>query len=206
MHNQLSQTPTVMSQLKSKTTPAHKQLELTPCLKRLFAGDYTIDEYASLLSYFYSYFNAIEPLLFDDIPAQYQSQLAHRRKIEFLQKDLLFLNVDINQLTACNILPPLDSFAKKMGAMYVLEGSLLGGRIIGQHLKNHFDTDMSPALNFYSCYGANLDTEWRNFATLMVQCFDSDNQALTNEVIESANATFLALQQWLEWCSAKKSV
>jgi heme oxygenase len=188
----------IMALLKDNTATAHKQLEKSFCFKRLFANDYTMNEYAQLLSYFYRYYAATESLLFADLPSEYQSYLQHRRKTHLLSHDLNCLNVNPDSLPECKTLPRLTTFAKKMGALYVLEGSLLGGRVIGRHLQAHFGENTVLPLNFYSCYGADLIVQWQGFSLFMGECFNHQNDELINDVIDSANMTFSSLQQWVD--------
>lgn len=196
--------PNIMVRLKNDTQAAHQHLEKDPCFKRLFAKDYRLNEYTQLLSYFYGYFSGIEPALFDDLPAELHSQLLYRRKTHLLQQDLNVLGVhNADSLPICSALPDLTTFAKKMGALYVLEGSLLGGRVIGRHLSQQLGDDVSSALNFYHCYGTDLETQWRGFAVLMTQCFDSQPEAEINAVLASATATFTTLGQWVAVCAEK---
>lgn len=197
--------PNIMMRLKNDTGTAHKQLEKSACFKRLFADDYTISEYAQLLGFFYGYFSAIEPVLFVDLSQGYHSGLQYRTKTHLLRQDLTFLSTNADELSLCETLPELASFAQKMGSLYVLEGSLLGGRVIGRHLTSHFGTDIVSALNFYHCYGDNLDRQWRGFSAFMMHSFDNQNDEVINEVIGSANATFTTLQQWVEHCSGDSS-
>lgn len=197
--------PNIMVRLKNDTQAAHQHLEKAPCFKRLFAKDYRLNEYTQLLSYFYGYFSGIEPLLFDNLPAELHSQLLYRRKTHLLQQDLNVLGINsAGNLPICEALPNLTTFAQKMGALYVLEGSLLGGRVIGRHLSQQLGDDVSSALNFYHCYGADLETQWRGFAVLMTQCFDSQPEAEINAVLASATATFATLGQWVAVCAAKE--
>jgi heme oxygenase len=188
----------IMTLLKENTATAHKQLEKSSCFKRLFANDYSINEYAQLLSYFYGYYEAIEPILFNELPTEYYPNLQHRTKTHLLHQDLTSLNVNADALPVCEVIPSLITFAQKMGVLYVLEGSLLGGRVIGQHLTEHFDADALLPLNFYNGYGADLHLEWQKFSLFMGQCFNHQDKAITDEVIDSANATFATLQQWVE--------
>jgi len=196
----------IMTLLKNHTAVAHKQLENVPFLKRLFASDYTTTEYTRLLSYFYSYFIAVEPLLFADLPHEYSPQLQHRTKTHLLRQDLVSLGVNVDSLPKSHLLPDLTTFAKKMGVLYVLEGSLLGGRIIGQHLKKHFGEDVCLPLNYYSCYGIDLHGQWQNFALFMGQCFDHQSDEIIHEVIDSANETFDSLQKWIEYRLAQEVI
>jgi heme oxygenase len=126
--------------------------------------------------------------------------LGHKAKSELLIKDILLLGMDnaqIQHLPRCEKLPQLSSFAQQMGALYVLEGSVLGGRIISKRLKEQFGADIQDKLNFYGCYGENVGTEWKNFQNFMANQFDDKAEDMP-EVVAAANATFLALQQWLD--------
>jgi heme oxygenase len=190
----------IMANLRQGTAAAHKQLEKSSCFKRLFANDYQLDEYASLLSYFYGFFAAIEPTLFKDLPTSYRDCVKHRQKTQLLRKDLAFFDKNTDDLAICDNLPPMNNFAEKMGVLYVLEGSMLGGRMIGRHLSKHFQTDIQPALNFYHCYGENLDKEWQAFSAMMNRCFADAESTEHSEILAAANATFMGLQAWVERC------
>ncbi len=194
----LSATLNVMAELKTKTHSAHKELEKLHCFKRLFSDDYQIDEYSRLLGSFYGVFCAVEPLLFSNLPADQQPLLRHRVKTPCLKLDLAVFGKNPHDLPSCQNIPDLETFGKKMGALYVLEGSTLGGRIIGKHLSNHFGAQVGPALNFYGCYGQNVDVEWRSFIHIMDSHFSGE--PAVDEVVQAACATFAGLQQWLEHC------
>ncbi len=195
----------IMTLLKNNTAIAHKQLENVPFFKRLFASDYTTTEYKHLLSSFYRYFAAVEPILFADLPPESHPHLLHRIKTHLLRQDLVSLDVNVEALAMSHILPPLTTFAQKMGVLYVLEGSQLGGRIISQHLKNHFGARTALPINFYSCYGTDLHLQWQGFSLYMGESFNHQNDAVIHEVIDSANATFASLQKWIEYCEAQQA-
>jgi heme oxygenase len=186
-----------MMRLKNDTAKVHQQLEKSPCFKRLFASDYALAEYTDLLKGFYGYYAAIEPQLFNSLPVAYQGSLLHRKKIHLLQKDLHFLGCNTEDLAVCAVLPELLTFAQKLGAIYVLEGSTLGGRVIGRHLTRHFGEKITPALHFYNSYGANLDKEWHAFTALMLRYFDYQTELAKDAAAATARATFTSLEQWL---------
>jgi heme oxygenase (biliverdin-IX-beta and delta-forming) len=201
-----TQQQSIMANLRQGTATAHKQLEKSLCFKRLFANDYQIEEYTVLLGYFYGFFAAIEPILFKDLPASYRDCVKYRQKTQLLRKDLEFFDKNTDDLTVCDTLPPMNNFAEKMGVLYVLEGSMLGGRMIGRHLSKHFQTDIQPALNFYHCYGENLDKEWQAFSAMMNRCFADAESTEHSEILAAANATFMGLQAWVERCMSAEQV
>jgi heme oxygenase len=187
----------IMARLKNETTSAHKQLEKVPCVQRLFASDYQLIEYSGLLSRFYGYFAAIEPLLFVGLPTEYSACLQYRTKTGLLKQDLAVLDIDASKLPLCTQLPELGAFSQKMGAFYVLEGSTLGGQVISRHLSGQLGDDIAQALHFYQSYGKNVHAEWQGFAMLMSRCFENPEDRAADEVVATANQTFASLQQWL---------
>lgn len=192
--------PLVMSALKTETMSAHKQLERTNYFIRLFEPDYSIQEYRRLLCRFYGFFSAIEPLIFENLTETQLSVLGHKVKVGLLAKDISLFEGDeagLQNMPRCDKLPRLNSFARQMGAFYVLEGSTLGGRIIAKRLKEHFGTEILDKLNYYNCYGENISVEWKGFQSFMGSQFD-DKEAEIPDVIAAANDTFLCLHQWFD--------
>jgi heme oxygenase (biliverdin-IX-beta and delta-forming) len=190
----------IMALLKSETSTAHRQLERNRSLSRLFQSDYSISEYQELIGKFYGYFSAIEPLIFNDLKIENSQVLRHRSKTPSLANDLALLEVNGSTLTSrscCENLPLLDSFARRMGALYVLEGSTLGGRIISKHLKEHFGEAIKDKLNYYQSYGDNLMSEWAAFQQFMTDHFDGKTDEIT-EVVSAAIETFSCLDSWLQ--------
>jgi heme oxygenase (biliverdin-IX-beta and delta-forming) len=190
----------VMSLLKSETAAVHRQLERNRFLFRLFQTDFSMQEYQQLLCKFYGFFSAIEPLIFTNLNAANSQLLAHRTKSELLARDLSVLEVDDTKLTTisrCEELPLLNSFSRQMGALYVLEGSTLGGKIISKRLKDLFGEAVINKMNYYQSYGENLILEWTSFQNFMCENFDNKENDIS-EIINAAIETFLCLDRWLE--------
>jgi heme oxygenase (biliverdin-IX-beta and delta-forming) len=190
----------VMSLLKSETAAVHRQLERNRFLFRLFQTDFSIQEYRQLLCKFYGFFSAIEPLIFTNLNAVANQALAHRTKSELIVMDLSLLEMDetnFKTISKCEELPLLNSFARQMGALYVLEGSTLGGRIISKRLKDQFGETIVNKMNYYQSYGENLILEWTSFQNFMAEHFD-DKEDEISEVVNAAIETFLCLDSWLE--------
>ncbi len=200
--------PLIMSLLRTETQFAHKQLEQTKILARLFAPDFALAEYRDLLSRFYGFVSAIEPLIFANLPTSHQPVLAHRLKADLLLQDLVALGMDVSavsHLPRSDDLPNLDSFPHQMGALYVMEGSTLGGRVISKRLQERFGTTIDDKLNYYQCYGDNTGAEWKVFQTFMGRQFDENGDGMA-AVIAAANATFTALYHWLDQPAAHQAI
>ena len=50
----------------------------------------------------------------------------------------------------------------RAGAIYVVEGSALGGKVIAQHLRRHFGRAIESALSYYDLYGKDVGRIWRD--------------------------------------------
>ena len=189
----------ITATLRQQTRVSHERIERVPRLAHLFMPDYRRDDYRDLLARLYGFYEAMESALFADLPAFAQAVLGHRRKSRLLARDLRALGVkraDFEHLPLCFKLPPLDSYAARMGVFYVLEGATLGGELIRRQLLEHFGVEISPALNFYGCYGDEAGAEWRAFRNFMTDYFDGCQQSI-DDAVSSANAAFTCLEEWL---------
>jgi len=116
-----------------------------------------------------------------------------RCRVPALAQDLTYLGLSS---TGIEDLPqarpiPLPSPAAAMGALYVLEGSTLGGRVIGRHITaTHGLT--GPGLAYYSGHGARTGAMWLAFRTRL-DTFEGD----AAQVVSAANGTFDAMRDWL---------
>ena len=140
----------------------------------------------------------MEPRLFADLPSAWQGSLRYRQKRHLLKHDLSVLGVEADTVPICSSLPQVDTPSKKLGAMYVLEGSTLGGKIIRRQLLAQLGMTINHALNFYQCYGENLDTEWQQFACFMARHFDQASPEAIEQAATAALETFNHLHEWLD--------
>lgn len=184
---------TIMSRLRKETRREHQRIEKLQSMARIFSHDYTLTEYRHLLARLYGFYRAIEPMIFKD------NTLYDRQKTVLLVRDLEALgltNTEIRNLPAPTSLPSLNTFSRRMGALYVLEGSTLGAQVINRRLLNHFRDTVAGAIHFYSCYGDKVSIKWHEFREVMSRNFDDLPNA--QEVIASARNTFSAFHMWLE--------
>lgn len=181
--------------LRHDTRVQHDAIEQVAVMRRLFATDYQVDEYRSLLLRMYGFYAALEPSLFSDVPSELG--LAQRRKTPWLAKDLAQLGTDAAELRVaprCFSLPPTQAWPDKLGVFYVLEGSTLGGQVICRQLEQQFDwsPDGVDPLRFYYGYGDSSGHQWRTMKTLLNACDAGADQA-----VAAAGETFERLTAWL---------
>lgn len=184
----------VATALKDNTVDAHQELEalLIPKLRTAC----TRADYARLLKTFYGYFAPVEKRIEQYITSLQMPDIRQRRKASFLLDDLTCLGVSTDQLPLSNFLPQIESEAEAWGALYVLEGSTLGGRGITKMLLKQCPELTLHEIKFFNGYGDETGPMWVRFQkALNGLAYQTGDMAAANR---SANATFLNFKQWIE--------
>jgi heme oxygenase len=185
--------PPLLSALKQTTWPLHQRLE-----KRmdLFDPGFSRADYIRLLEAFWGYYRPIEPRLADNIELCARlPDIRRRAKLPWLEKDLSALGIASGlreQLPVCDDLPPCDSLAEALGCLYVLEGSSLGGQVIGRHFQRTLALDADHGLAFFTGHGEGARAMWQTFGECLAAA-GADETTL----IHAAGETFLSLERWL---------
>ena len=159
----------------------------------LLATPIDADRIVRLLERFHGFHAALEPALKGLVP---EALLAPRRKLPLLQNDLRCLGVSeagLLALPVCRQAADLcDSRAGAAGALYVMEGSTLGGRIISRCLQA---APWHPPqhLQYWNPYGDQTGARWAESLAYLQSLPRADADAIAR----SAVATFSVLQAWL---------
>jgi len=176
--------------LRHATRTAHAQLESA---LNLLAAPIASDRIVCLLERFHGFHAAWEPALKGLVPDEL---LAPRLKLALLRQDLRSLGVGDRRLRAlpdCHAAAGLCATeADAAGALYVMEGSTLGGRIISRSLQE------SPwlgrrRLQYWNPYGEDTGKRWSETLAYLESLPSSGSDA----IIRSAIATFDVLHAWL---------
>ena len=190
----------VMKRLKEETRPMHDAIEKNEYLARVTSDSIQLDEYYKILEAFWGYYAPLEPLLFDNAiePWLETFNVAQRLKLPLLKADLLSTGkhseASIAAISQCDSLPTIDSSAKKLGVLYVLEGSTLGGSVITRHLKSKLGDLVENCTQFYFPYGEMTGPNWKNFAMLVERSCTPDEH---DEIVDAAKQTFETLDNWM---------
>lgn len=169
-------------QLKEATKVAHQELEKTVVLRlKTIRSD---SDYAAVLKCFYAYFSAIEHAIAPYINPSNLGDYQNRRNSSYLQKDIQDLGGNIEALPEVSI-PTIQSTADAFAALYVLEGSIMGGPYIVQMLQKY---GLSKGFSFFSGYGEQSQAMWQLFTTALNSVAkDADTEL---HMIARANETF----------------
>lgn len=172
------------NQIKQETREAHQELEkqVITRLKHIRSND----DYGDILYKFYIYFQALEQQLSYYITPDILPDFKERRKSERLKEDLDAIGYKAPAATGPVAIPQLDTPCKALGALYVMEGSVMGGPVIIRILEEK--CGIRTGISFFSGYGADTPSMWQSFRHYMnIQATTADTR---QEIIAAANETF----------------
>jgi heme oxygenase (biliverdin-IX-beta and delta-forming) len=180
-------------QLKNATEHSHQQLEKQLVLK--MKSIRSKDEYAELLQLFYTYFGGLEDSINRYISAAHLSDYAQRRKTEALATDIKDLGGLPRPKAGGSDLPQLQNHLQAFGALYVIEGSTLGGQIISKMMAKQLNLQEDTGLGFFKGYGEASMQMWETFK----QALNAQAGTAADEetVIKAADETFKKFELWL---------
>lgn len=170
------------TKIKEYTKDAHQQLEKKVVLQ--LKNIRSNEDYAALLRYFYAYFNAVERAIKPYITEQVLPDYAERRHSGYLKADIEELGGTTEQLPAVQV-PKISNVIEALGALYVMEGSIIGGSIIVQMLAKY---GITQGVSFFSGYGDATAQMWGKFIAVLNEQVRDEKQE--NQAIKSANYTF----------------
>jgi heme oxygenase len=180
--------------LKEETLSNHQQLEKT--LVGHMRAIRSKKEYINLLQLFYSYFGGLEEQIDLFITEAELADYRQRRKSAALANDIISLGGTPMPKAGKDALPVIYNKLQAYAAMYVIEGSTLGGKIISKMLAKQLDISDGQGLTFFSGYGDDTETMWETFKKeLNGQTQSSDEETIA---IDTANQTFALFKAWAE--------
>jgi heme oxygenase len=178
----------VRDTLKAATHDVHRRLHRHAGFAALQDGTIEVAGYRALLARLYGFHLPFEPVV----------QIEPRRS-RSLEADLRTLGVspyDLRNLPLCRDLPHLDTEGRRMGALYVLKGSALGGRVLARQLDRLFGVNV-PAGRTFLLGGAFAESsDWIQFLSELERT--GDRHLPSAELVGGACETFLALETWLK--------
>jgi heme oxygenase len=161
----------------------------------VFRPDFGREDYVRLLKRFHGFWLPMEAALSrSDVLQEKELGLAGRLKGSLLEKDLRFLGCEPASVPLCGKLPPVDTFQRGVGCLYVMEGSSLGALVISRRLEEHFHFVDGAGASFFNAYGASTDANWKAFQRFVVARVTVEDTA---EIVAAAQRTFQSLFEWL---------
>lgn len=184
----VSERETLHTRLRVATADAHAALERDLDWQARVA---TLPGYRALLARLRGFHAAYEPAIAVGLAdAEF---LSPRRRLAALDTDLAALGLDEAAREALPVpaAPALDGEGAAFGALYVLEGSTLGGVVIGRHVGG-LHGEAAP-LAYYAGRGREAGPLWRTFRERL----DGLPPAQEAAAFAAGIATFEAMRTWL---------
>jgi len=185
----------ILKILRNETAEWHARIEtVVPVLR----DEFTPAGYLRLLERLYGFYAGFEPRVSSVAGlAGLLPDWPERQKLGWLSADLLWLgrqNSDLRQLPACEDLPRMDSAAMAFGALYVTEGSTLGGSIIARRLATRIGVSAGRGATFFTGHGSATAVRWKIFTLALSNMATTHNE---QEIVNTAVQTFKTLWRWL---------
>jgi heme oxygenase len=178
-------TPMLTEKIKACTLSTHQALEKQLVQKIRVLKD--MDDYRALLQVFYRYFGGLEALIAPFITTAELPDYQQRRKAEHIAADLRQLGATLPAIAGAAELPLINTTAGALGALYVMEGSTLGGQIIVKMLRKQLGAEMFFPASFFNGYGPQTAQRWAGFQTALNDYSSAERDEL---LIAAANQTF----------------
>lgn len=180
--------PNILARLRAETRPYHDALELNEFNQALAAGTPSEAATRRFLGKMYGFLVPYEAALRAHATALGPDwEVAERQRSPLILEDL---RVPASQLPPCPAMPPLATLPQLLGAMYVIEGSTLGGQVLARQLAKA-GLDLG---RYFTGYGTLTGPRWKAFCQLLGAAATPATEA---DIVESASLTFQHLTTWL---------
>ncbi|GGJ26744.1 biliverdin-producing heme oxygenase [Deinococcus roseus] len=176
----------VLQTLKDQTREVHLNLENTLDLLALRDAQ----RYQQLLCAFHAVHQVLEPLVYGRSEWATLPDLQPLPKLPWLDADLAFFEVTASPERPTDF--QLADWQAVLGAVYVMEGSTLGGQVIGRHLATLGITPQTGG-RFFSGYQQDTGVHWKQTRHL-IESQTTDPQ----KVLQGALDTFQLFQQQIQ--------
>jgi heme oxygenase len=180
--------------LREATRKPHLRLHGHPGFAGAARGEIAMDDYASLMARLFGFHRAFEEAM--DRASQMVAigvDLAKRRRSLLIERDLISLGFDqgrIDRLPLCAGLRLPEDEASALVALYVVEGSTLGGAQIAVKLARV----ACYSRRFFLGYGDDNNRMWRAFLIRLERSPDAIS------TVAAARETFEAFEIWMrDW-------
>jgi len=192
---------TITADLKSTTSAQHERVE---ALLALDAASLTRERYEDVLAGFRALYAPLEASIFRVLEApddragwrRPDFRAGDRRKLPRLDRDLAALSLGTPPDAPAAALPAVADVPSALGALYVLEGATLGGRVISRHLAGALGVTPESGGAFFDGYGAATGPMWTAYRDQVADYVDRFGGR--EAVLGAATATFDAFERWFE--------
>ncbi len=188
----------ILEALKTKTAASHRSVEASPLMQPIATRSLNLENYTRILRKFYGFFQPLESSI-HQLPEleYYLPDLATRRKAGSILQDLRAINqenIALATIPLCPDIPRITDVSAGLGALYVLEGSTLGGKVISKIVYETLGYTPENGIAFFNGYGTQTGPKWKAFQEALVRF--ASTTAQEEAIVKAAIHTFQKLEIW----------
>ncbi len=188
----------LLLRLRRCTGPLHERIEAVLRLE----APMPLVRYARVLRGFHEFLQLWEPRVRAALPGALQPWFDGRRRAGMAERDVHHLSAPMDadiRASAQRSLDRLrlDSAAAAFGAMYVIEGSALGGQVLTPQIAAMHGLSPERGIRYFHGFGERTGAMWREFRQLVTQQVGQD-AAAHEAACQAAQQTFQALIETFE--------
>ena len=172
----------VRQHLRHATQDAHQRLHLHPGFAAIQNETIALPAYRALLLRLYGFY----------LPFEAATEIGTERS-RWLREDIEAVSPGGVPPTVplCPSLPLLDTAERRLGALYMVEGSALGGRGLARHLERLFGPGTRAGRCFFLGRGAATGEAWTAFLARLAAAGHG------GEIVAAAVEIFTVFEAWL---------
>lgn len=179
-----------IQKLKQETQDDHRAVEGTLALMH---EDLNVTQYIGCLLQMYGMVSAWEEESLKVAPGWIRPQLMARKRKNMLERDLAWFGAESRD-DLRPVLPEMKDQPSLLGAMYVMEGSTLGGQLISRQLQKTLHLCEGNGDAYFRGHGDQTGPMWREFCeVLKMRVTDEEAES----VVLSAKAMFATYGSWM---------
>ena len=177
--------------LRLETAAEHQAAEASI---PLMTEDLDRQSYVSCLRRVHGVVTAWEDWVSKNSPVWMLSLLNDRQRRKLLERDLAWFGI-LELDPARPALPVMKDDASLLGAMYVMEGSTLGGRLIARHVERVLNLRAGIGDAYFRGHDDRTGAMWKEFCDVL-QTKIPDSEAKT--VVAAAKSMFRCFVSWMQ--------
>lgn len=182
---------THLAAVRAATRDRHRRLEARVDPARAFSSR---ARYRELLSELFGFHAAIHGQLARSAALHFPELGPLPERSLLLAQDLRHLAADPASLPRCSALPATPTAAHTIGALYVIEGSALGGAVLGRMADRQLGLTSTTGAGFFAA-DADLSQRWKLITTTLEHQGTLDGSSTA--IVAGAADTFDCLEAWL---------
>ncbi len=185
--------PPLLAQLRAGTRDAHDRIEAIPGLGILLAPELSAGAYIAALKALYAFQAGLHKRLPPLLRGIAGLNWPEHEVLQALTDDLTWFGVALPRPVSGPRM--INDSCTAIGALYLLEGSQLGGRIIGKAVAKSLSVSPGRGGSFFCGRTAdNARHRWQAFCTVLAQEGERLDAAGCARVVAGAQASFAYLE------------